>query len=269
MPKAKSKTAVKSDGKSRAQGRSKPKARSPQPSKVKAPDLKSHAVEIHGFKRGIGLLSHVQESPSRLLLPTGSSVDGECHIFGMAAADYQKKESEILKDSLDHWQKNLVENRSLESIFLQSRRAPLWILRPRKTQNSAMSGRGKTKSHHYGLLDTSPYAQMRDRVGGLWHSLKDTHGVKHLGLFFHDCTDEEIAGALVGLEVASYRFNQVVGSKPLHPHFRITAFGASKQQILSAKRIGESVNLARHLVNLDAAKINPDHRLPIERKAEA
>jgi leucyl aminopeptidase len=257
MAKAKPKKAVNSAQKGGRKARSISKTRTLKLLGAEVVGSTSATAEIHGFRRGLGVLSHLEESPAKLLPPIGSSVDGECHIFGQAAGDYQKKESEILKDSLDHWQKSLVENRSLDSIFLQSRRAPLWILRPRKIQGPTQSGRGKTKSHHYGLLETSPYAQMRDRVGGLWHSLKDTHGVKHLGLFFHDCTDEEISGALAGLEIASYRFNHVVKSKQLHPHFKITAFGAEKQQILGAKRIGESVNLARHLVNLDAAKINP------------
>lgn len=257
MAKSKSKTAVKSVKKSRAKGRSSKKTIS---RKSVAPRTLSSGfsdVDIHGFRRGLGILSHVQESSSRLLPPMGSSVDAECHIFGRTASDYQKKEAEILKEGLDHWQRSLVDNRSLDSIFLQTSRAPLWILRPRKVQVQAHSGRGKVTAHHYGLLEASPYAQMRDRVGGLWHSLKDTHGVKHVGLFFHDCTDEEITGALVGLEIASYKFSHVVKSKSLHPHFKITAFGAAKQQIIAAKKIGESVNLARHLVNLDAAKINP------------
>ena len=251
----------KKSGKSAARPKSRSSARpkkSSEPKKVRgSSDQPSAGVDIYGFRRGIGLLAHVQESSPRLFAPAGSSVDGECHIFGTFGPDYIKKESEILKDNLEHWQRAFVENRNIDSIFLQTRRAPVWIVRPRKTQGQAVSGRGKRKTHHYGLLDQSPYAQMRDRVGGLWHSLKDTHGVKHLGIFFHDCTDDEIRGALVGLELASYRFTPTVKSKHLHPHFKMTAFGASKQQIRESQHVGESVNLARHLVNLDAAKLNP------------
>jgi len=57
--------------------------------------------------------------------------------------------------------------------------------------------------------------------------------------------------------MACYRFTHLIKSRSIRPHFKITAFGASKIQIQSARSIGESVNLARHLVNLDAAKINP------------
>ena len=257
MATLKSKKTVKSAARPKSRSSARPK-KSSEPKKVRgSSDQPSAGVDIYGFRRGIGLLAHVQESSPRLFAPAGSSVDGECHIFGTFGPDYIKKESEILKDNLEHWQRAFVENRNIDSIFLQTRRAPVWIVRPRKTQGQAVSGRGKRKTHHYGLLDQSPYAQMRDRVGGLWHSLKDTHGVKHLGIFFHDCTDDEIRGALVGLEIASYRFTPTVKSKHLHPHFKMTAFGASKQQIRESQHVGESVNLARHLVNLDAAKLNP------------
>lgn len=257
MATLKSKKSVKSS----ARAKPKPSVRLKKSSEAKtirsASSQASTEIDIFGFRRGVGLLSHVQESPSRLFAPAGSSVDGECHIFGSSGPDYIKKESEILRDNLEHWQRSFVDNRNIDSLFLQTHRAPLWIVRPRKTQGQVASGRSKRKTHHYGLLDQSQYAQMRDRVGALWHSLKDTHGVKHLGIFFHDCTDDEISGALVGLELASYRFNAAIKSKHLHPHFKMTAFGASKQQIRASRQIGESVNLARHLVNLDAAKLNP------------
>lgn len=257
MATKKSKKSAKSAARPKSRSSARPK-KSGEPKKVRgSSDQPSAGVDIYGFRRGIGLLAHVQESSPRLFAPAGSSVDGECHIFGTSGPDYIKKESEILKDNLEHWQRAFVENRNIDSLFLQTRRAPVWIVRPRKTLGQAVSGRGKRKTHHYGLLDQSSYAQMRDRVGGLWHSLKDTHGVKHLGIFFHDCTDDEIRGALVGLELASYRFTPTVKSKHLHPHFKMTAFGASKQQIRASRQIGESVNLARHLVNLDAAKLNP------------
>jgi leucyl aminopeptidase len=212
---------------------------------------------IYGFTRDLGVLSHVEQASLKFPPPKDCKIDGECHIFGQAAVGYEKKELEILKDSLEPWQMPLVNNHAVDLLVLQTRRAPVWILRPRNQQDMKSSKSTKSKSHHYGLLEVSPYAQMRDRLGGLWPSLKDTSSLRHLGLFFHNCSGEEIQGALVGLEMASYRFNHLVKGKPLHPTFKITIFGASQKQIQSAKKIGESVNLARHLVNLDAAKINP------------
>ena len=210
---------------------------------------KKTASSIHGFHRGVGLLAVIHDAAARTLPGAESSIDGEFHIFGAADKEWPKKEEEILRGGLDHWQKSMVDNKALDSLFLQTRRAPVWLLRPRKSV--------KTSSSHYGLTEVSGYAWMRDRVGGLWQSLKDLHGLKHLGLFFHGCSAEEIHGALVGLEIASYKFTHITRSRSLKPHFKITAFGVSKNQIQEAQALGESVNLARHLVNLDAARINP------------
>ena len=224
-------------------------------SSVKKPksDPRSVIGSIFGFSRGVGILSHIHESPARLMPAHDSSIDGEFHIFGAHAGDGVKKEAEILRDGLDPWQKSLADNRNLESVFLQTRRAPVWLMRPRRNAQSS----GKAKSNHYGLTETSSYSYMRDRVGGLWHSLKDMQGLKHLGIFFHGCDDDEIRGALTGMEIASYRFTHLAKSRSLHPHFKITVFGITKKHTAEAKALGESVNLARHLVNLDAAKLNP------------
>ena len=251
MAAAKSKTR----GHSKSTKQSKPSTKK----RISAEKSKPAAEGIRGFTRKSGILNHVHESPATKAAPRQSSVDGEFHVFGSKTVDFQSLQAEILHDVTDHWQKSLIDNKSLDSIFLQTRRAPVWILRPRKVMMaSKKSAESKTTTeHHYGLMRQSSYAFMRDRVGGLWQSFKDLHGVKHLGIFFHGCTEEEVLGALVGMEIGSYRFNHIAKSRSLHPHFKITAFGASKKVLLSAKSIGESVNLARHLVNLDAAKINP------------
>jgi leucyl aminopeptidase len=214
---------------------------------------KSSLRDIYGFHRGIGLLSATEGAAARTLPAASSSIDGEFHVLGSGLKDWHKRQDEILRGVLDHWQKSIADNKTHESLFLQTRRAPVWMLRPRRS--TAVGPR--QSASHYGLLGVSHYAAMRDRVGGLWHTLKDTHGLKHLGIFFHGCSAEEIHGALVGLEIASYKFTHVTRSRSSKPHFKVTVFGARKNQISEAKALGEAVNLARHLVNLDAAKINP------------
>ncbi len=243
--------------KSKSQGKSsKSSANSSQQSP--SSKVKTLADGIWGFSRGLGILSHITEAGAVKSVPRQSSVDGEFHIFGSEASDFAKRQGEIFHDVIDHWQKSIIDNKTLDSIFLQTRRAPVWLIRSRKLMShSKDEGHSKQKSHHYGLLSQSRYAYMRDKVGGLWQSLKDAQGIKHLGIFFHDCTEEEILGALTGLELASYRFIHVIKGRSLYPHFKITAFGVTKQMIATAKSVGESVNLARHLVNLDAAKLNP------------
>ena len=220
----------------------------------------SEAV-IHGFSRNCGVLAHISEASSRPMPARESSIDGEIHVFGGSGPEMLKLEKDILHGVIEPWQRTMVDNRNLDSIYLQSRRAPLWILRP-KNGNGAATAKAAKGSHkkttsHYGLTDQSAYSVMRDRMGSLWHAIKDMSGVKHFGIFFHGCSEEDVLGALTGLEIAGYRFGHLAKSRSLHPHFKVTAFGVTKKHITAAKAAGESVNLARHLVNLDAAKLNP------------
>jgi leucyl aminopeptidase len=250
--------APKSKSKSRPKSLTKPKA-SGKPVKERPRTSPSGTVDagIFGFKRDSGVLGHVAIGAQVKSIAKQAIVDGEIHIFGREAADYVKLQAEIFHGVVDDWQRAVIDNHSLDSIFLQTRRAPVWVLRSRSLLTAKASERGLGKEHHYGLLNQSPYAYMRDRVGALWQAVKDVQGLKHLGIFFHQCTDEEVLGSLVGMELAGYKFTQVVKGRPAHPAFKMTLFGVSQSLIKDAKALGESVNLARHLVNLDAAKINP------------
>jgi leucyl aminopeptidase len=201
------------------------------------------------FKRGMGILPYLKVSELPKSTKKVAGIDAEVHIFGAAVKNQKALESEIFKGAVDPWQQKHIEQGESDSLFIQSSRGPVWVARPRMVPKGSGS--------HYGLMDVSSYASMRDRVGALWQSLKDLRGPKHLGIFFHGCSDEEIHGALVGLEIAAYRFTQLAKQKPLTPGFKITAFGVTKDQIAAATRLGEGVNLARHLVNLDASRLNP------------
>ncbi len=226
------------------------------PNKTKSSQSKK--AQIHGYARDNGVLKIAVLSPSRVTPAAAAKIDGECHIFGGTSSGYIKLETEVLKGVTEAWQNTMVSNRSVESLFLQTRRAPVWIVRPKNSvvgKSSALISPKKT--HHQGLLDQSPYTKMRDRVGTLWSSLRDTEGLKHLGIFFHGCSEEEILGALTAMDIASYRFTHLAKSQSLLPPFKVTLHGVSPKTLDAAKAIAESVNLARHLVNLDAAKLNP------------
>ena len=226
------------------------------PQKTTTPQKKS--PQIHGFIRGSTVLKKATLLPATLTPAASGKIDGECHIFGGSGSDYIKTETLVLKGATDVWQNTLVMNRASDSLTLQTRRGPVWILRPKLVEDGQKSVRKKPrKIHHQGLLDQSPYTSMRERMGNLWSTLRDVEGVKHLGIFFHGCAESEILGALAGIEMASYRFTYLAKSRTLSPPFKVTIHGASSKVMAEANHIGESVNLARHLVNLDAAKLNP------------
>jgi leucyl aminopeptidase len=86
-----------------------------------------------------------------------------------------------------------------------------------------------------------------------------------LELRLHGCEANEVLGALVGLEMASYRFGLDEAPAPKIPAPRVLSDGkpVAKEALERAARLGQAINLARHLVNL------PPNVLNTERYAQA
>lgn len=230
------------------------KVKSKTSSKASATSTKSGASRmsegLFGFRPSSGVLSGaaVQLFSAKTTIVAGS--DAEVHIFGSQLNEEAKRmelEQKILAGDISDWQKNLVQQRVHEVIFLQTKRAPVWIVRPRFSSAAHTSGSGVLGS----------YGVMRDRVGGLWPTLRDAPGIKHLLVKFHGCTDEDVFAALLGLELASYRFTSLARGVSAKASFQISFVGVSEAQRRAAQAMGESMNMARHLVNLDANILNP------------
>lgn len=217
------------------------------------PAASSDGTHISGFSRQSTLLNSVDLHPGRKLPSRDSSIDGEVHVFGSgvgAEKDVKKLEDELFDGDLAHWQKLLVGQRNHEVLFIQAMRGPVWIVRPKFRPESGGAPTESTSA-------SSPYALMRDRMGGLWPLLRDAPGVKHLGIFLHECSDEESMACLLGMELGSYRFTSTVKGMLPKPSFKCSIFGATDAQRAAAQAMGQAMNLARHLVNVDAAKLNP------------
>lgn len=206
-----------------------------------------------GYTLNSSLLDHCDLASARKAPSRESSIDAEVHIFGskvVGADRMHELEQEIFEKDISHWQKMLISQRGHEVLFIQAHRGPVWLVRPR-LQTSVK----RRKFEGSGVQGS--YGQMRDRVGSLWPSLRDAPGLKHLGIFFHGCVDQDIISALIGLELASYRFTAVSRTSSVKPNFRISIHGASEAQKRTALGMGRSMNIARHLVNCDAAIVNP------------
>ena len=217
------------------------------------PTASSDGSNIFGFSRQSTLLSAVDLQPARKLPSRDSSIDGEVHVFGSGLGtekDIKKLEDDIFEGDLAHWQKLLVDQRNHEVLFIQAKRGPVWMVRPKFRSGNPGAANESTSA-------SSPYALMRDRMGGLWPLLKDAPGVKHLGIFLHSCSSEETMACLLGMELGSYRFTSTVKGMLPKPSFKCSIFGATDAHRAAAQAMGQSMNLARHLVNLDAAKLNP------------
>jgi leucyl aminopeptidase len=163
------------------------------------------------------------------------------HIFGCGRSKTQAPmDASFVKSlPLEGWQKDWLGKRTDEVNVVQAKAGLVWITRPKA--NSSSSG--------YGL--------MRDRVGSLWPQMRDMRGVKEIYIQFHRMSDDEILGALVGLEIASYKFTSVVRFGHHRPSYSVSLVGVTDRQLHEALAVGRSMNIARHLVNLDAATLNP------------
>jgi leucyl aminopeptidase len=206
-----------------------------------------------GFSSKASLLGAFEVLPKRPAKSSPEAFDGEVHIFGsLLKTDKERQvhESAIFKDHIGHWQQVYLDQRTLEVVFLQTARGPAWIVRP----NYSASAPSKS----CGVRVSASYALLREKAGALWPSLRDAPSLKTLSISFHGCTDEDIMGALVGFELSSYRFlnfQKKDSSRVKGP--KVSLIGVSSGTLRAASAMATSINLSRHLVNLDAAKLHP------------
>lgn len=215
---------------------------------------RTSSSDVFGFSWHSTLLDAVDVHPGRRIPSRDSSIDGEVHVLGSSIVtdkDIQHIEHEIFDGELAHWQRALLSHRGSDVLFLQAKRGPIWLVRPKFRQSELEAATATTSSA------SSHYAVMRDRMGALWPALRDAPGIKHLGIFLHGCSGEETMACLLGMELGAYRFTSVAKGSLPKPSFKCSVFGASNAHKAAAQGMGRSMNLARHLVNTDAAKLNP------------
>src|SRR5205085_2246735 len=107
----------------------------------------------------------------------------------------------------------------------------------------------------HGYLDSSGYGTARDAVGFAMMATVPDFQLEELALRFVGCDDEETRGGLVGAEIGLYRFRTARAGKM--PPVRLVAPEIDADVIAAAGRLGANVNLARHLVNLPPADLDP------------
>lgn len=107
---------------------------------------------------------------------------------------------------------------------------------------------------HYNLIADSNYSIAREALGSLVGSIKKERS-KKVEINFFGLDEEMVTGAIVGLELALYRYNEELS------HGSITFLDDGKKVKKSiadkALAIAQSINTARHLVNLPANLLNP------------
>jgi leucyl aminopeptidase len=176
--------------------------------------------------------------------------DGDGYFYFVGVQDLHKISHLVEREALSYQKKNLLK-KSKDLIFFNGLRGPVWIYCPQ-----AKSG----PFSHAGLLEESLYAQIRDQVGTVFSSIKST-GISHLHIELHGTQEPQEVALLVALGLSSYSFKSSLQGKSSLDE---VMFSISKKEgkltesvFAQAESISQSVNLARHLVNMPPNFLNP------------
>ena len=170
-------------------------------------------------------------------------------IIALGSRDAKKTKAAI-RGHLNAWQTEQFAKNDAESVFYQGTQGPIVILRPPTSNASA------------GTLPRSSYARLRDHAGQALVQML-SFKVDKLVLEFHELGVEEEHGALVGLEIAAYSYseNRPESAKARKKLPTVLIKDASDDltdaRMRESLRLGHSVNIARHLVNIPGGQLNP------------
>ena len=142
---------------------------------------------------------------------------------------------------LQSWQYEQLSQEPKALACMHSTLGPAWIISLKYA-----------KKH---LLQDSLYAISRNLCGKAIAGLRDIQ-LNKLQLDFVGCQDDAVLGALIGLELAAYRFKP---SKKSLPQLQLLRDGSTLNAELKkqARHMAQAVNISRHLVNLPADQLNP------------
>lgn len=235
-----------------------PAPRPPKAGKT-APAATSQAPAVFGWEGQGWLRSRASVVSAKSGTPvSGGDNYGDHDVIGKlvyvpASADFEAAVAANAGD-LPPWTRERLERKRGDIVMLPGSDGPLWILTP-----PAKSGAGQ----HGGQLDPSPYGLARD-LGAAWAaSLADLQiAAVHLHVAKtpsakSEAGAEELLGLLVGLEMGAYRYRQVRHGKTAARLPALVLHGVPAATVERAAALGTSVNLARHLVNVPAAELNP------------
>ncbi len=173
-------------------------------------------------------------------------------IYGLGPNE-QKRFEKILNDFAPEWQIPQLKESSKDFIYFSGKEGPVWVLKEKKfPKNESQS--------HYGFLKDSAYSQMRDHYGNLVTHLR-AFSLKQVHLEMTGLTDEGLRGAFVGFEMGAYQFKTQIKKSPFADlpqiYFGNYSTGVHGKIFEEAMIIAQSINSARHYVNLPPNILNP------------
>ncbi|MBM4252886.1 MAG: leucyl aminopeptidase family protein [Deltaproteobacteria bacterium] len=134
-----------------------------------------------------------------------------------------------------------------EIVHLPTDDGPLWLVQ--------LEARTVAHAHH-DLFKVSEYGVARDLAAQVVSPLLE-QTISEVKVEFVAATDDEQCGALVGLELGAYRYRLIRQPRGTAELPRISVQGVKTETLEAAQHLGNSLNFARHLVNVPAAELNP------------
>lgn len=158
-----------------------------------------------------------------------------------------------LRNSVPTWQKRHFESES-SILRFETSKGLLWLVRPHLAKIESEEG------GHLSYLELNDFSLGRDQVGSVVAAAIDQK-IDLLNIEFQSCSEDIVFGALVGADLANYQYKNVA-QKGAAPRIEIKISGVEKSElqalILKAAPLAQSINLARHLVNLPPNHLYPE-----------
>ncbi len=162
-----------------------------------------------------------------------------------STGELENRCAELIETSAG-WQKKLLENKEQHVFQLSMADGPALLV-----DLSVSGGRAD------GMLEwDNDYIQARDLMGQLY-AMFETLMAEQISMDFGECSDETVAGCLAGLEMAAYDYRHCRGDREQTQKIPGLQVEVSSDILNASIAKGQSVNVARHLVNLPAADLNP------------
>lgn len=133
-----------------------------------------------------------------------------------------------------------------QAIHLGSSLGPIWVVSLKPTA-------AEQDKSHGSMMQNGPHGLGRDRVGSAVAHMRDFE-LAGVNVQCIQATDDEGAGVVLGLTIGSYCYVDVKRGKKTIPFY---VSGCSKAAMSKGRALGESMNIARHLVNTPAGDLNP------------
>ncbi len=186
-------------------------------------------------------------------------------VFVLGGADSRellRQQNQIVEQYALKYQKKSLLLSDQRQLMFQSEQGPVWILKFESTTRSLTP-----TSTHRGLIDESKYAWLRDQAGSLITYCRQQK-IEKLEVTFFNPSQEIVRPCVIGFELATYNFLSMYGHaksklnlkcsllvKEMARSFNLNIL---KDWVAQAQTEAQSIQLARHLVNLPPNEINPD-----------